>query len=323
MNGDRRCPSCSSSTTTARRSTCSRPTCPGARLEVLRARDGVEALDLDPPGPPGRGRPGHPAARPRRLGGAARLKADPATAASRSWSSRSSTSGPGAWPWARPSTCSSRWAATTCSRRCAASGLLRRPGHRRRGDRHDARHRILVVEDNALNLKLVRDVLQLRGVRRHRGALRVRRASRVAAEQAPDLVLMDLQLPGIDGTEALQRLRADGLEPAVPVVAVTAFAMHEDRERAAGGRLRRLRREADQRARPRRSRCESLPATRVGRDASDALTVLAVDDQPAEPPAARRRAGAPRLPGARARVRGGGAGAARREPTSTWCCSTS
>ena len=52
-----------------------------------------------------------------------------------------------------------------------------------------------------------------------------------AADSAPDLVLMDLQLPGIDGAEALRRLRTVDHRP-VPVVAVTAFAMKEDRDRA-------------------------------------------------------------------------------------------
>jgi two-component system cell cycle response regulator DivK len=89
---------------------------------------------------------------------------------------------------------------------------------------------ILVVEDNALNLKLVRDVL------RHAGyeVLEVVTGEdgvRLAAEAHPDLVLMDLQLPGIDGAEALRRLRA-GDQPQVPVVAVTAFAMDEDRVQA-------------------------------------------------------------------------------------------
>ena len=54
----------------------------------------------------------------------------------------------------------------------------------------------------------------------------------LAAEQKPDLVLMDLQLPGIDGTEALRRLRALPQTQDVPIVAVTAFAMQADRERA-------------------------------------------------------------------------------------------
>jgi CheY-like chemotaxis protein len=92
--------------------------------------------------------------------------------------------------------------------------------------------RILVVEDNPLNLKLVRDVLQVAGydvIEAHTGE----EGLHLAREDPPDLVLMDLQLPGIDGTETLRRLRQDGLGRDVLVVAVTAFAMAEDRERAA------------------------------------------------------------------------------------------
>ena len=91
--------------------------------------------------------------------------------------------------------------------------------------------RILVVEDNPLNLKLVRDVLQFAGyevIEAHSGEEGVR----AAQADPPDLVLMDLQLPGIDGTETLHRLRQGPLGRDVPVVAVTAFAMAEDRERA-------------------------------------------------------------------------------------------
>jgi two-component system, cell cycle response regulator DivK len=92
--------------------------------------------------------------------------------------------------------------------------------------------RILVVEDNPLNLKLVRDVLQVAGydvVEAKSGE----EGLRIAQEDPPDLVLMDLQLPGIDGTETLRRLREGTLAPDVPVVAVTALAMAEDKERAA------------------------------------------------------------------------------------------
>lgn len=90
---------------------------------------------------------------------------------------------------------------------------------------------ILVVEDNALNLKLVRDVL------RHAGydvveAVTGEDGLARAAEIRPDLVLMDLQLPGIDGTETLRRLRATEAGRDIPVVAVTAFAMDEDRAKA-------------------------------------------------------------------------------------------
>jgi two-component system cell cycle response regulator DivK len=88
---------------------------------------------------------------------------------------------------------------------------------------------ILVVEDNALNLKLVRDVLQYAGYRVVE-ATTGEEGVRLAAEVHPDLVLMDLQLPGIDGSEALRLLRRSGAPP-MPVVAVTAFAMTEDRLR--------------------------------------------------------------------------------------------
>jgi two-component system cell cycle response regulator DivK len=91
--------------------------------------------------------------------------------------------------------------------------------------------RILVVEDNELNLKLVRDVLSYAGY----DVMEARTGEQgvaLAVECCPDLVLMDLQLPGIDGTEALRQLRASPRTQAVPVVAVTAFAMREDRERA-------------------------------------------------------------------------------------------
>ena len=91
--------------------------------------------------------------------------------------------------------------------------------------------RILVVEDNPLNLKLVREVLSFAGydvVEAQSGE----EGLRVAAEAPPDLVLMDLQLPGIDGAETLYRLRQGPLGPEVPVVAVTAFAMAEDKEGA-------------------------------------------------------------------------------------------
>ena len=90
--------------------------------------------------------------------------------------------------------------------------------------------RILVVEDNAKNLKLIRDVLQFSGyevIEARSGEEGVE----LAGKHAPDLVLMDLQLPGMDGIEALRLLRADPATKSVPVVAVTAFAMRNDRDR--------------------------------------------------------------------------------------------
>ena len=91
--------------------------------------------------------------------------------------------------------------------------------------------RVLVVEDNPRNLKLVRDVLTHYGFEVIE-ATTGEEGVRLAAQVAPDLVLMDLQLPGIDGTEALRLLRGAESTRSVPVVAVTAFAMDDDRERA-------------------------------------------------------------------------------------------
>jgi len=91
-------------------------------------------------------------------------------------------------------------------------------------------HVILVVEDNDRNLKLLRDVLEYAGY-----DVRVARTAEdgiaVAVKEPPDLVLMDLQLPGIDGMEALRRLRENSRTADIPVVAVTAQAMKHDRER--------------------------------------------------------------------------------------------
>jgi CheY-like chemotaxis protein len=91
--------------------------------------------------------------------------------------------------------------------------------------------RILVVEDNPLNLKLVRDVLGAAGYDVV-SATSGEDGLRMAAEYPPDLVLMDLQLPGIDGAETMRRLREGPLADRVPVVAVTAFAMAEDQANA-------------------------------------------------------------------------------------------
>jgi two-component system cell cycle response regulator DivK len=91
---------------------------------------------------------------------------------------------------------------------------------------------VLIVEDNPRNLKLVRDLLQHAGYRTLE-ATTAEDGVALARAHAPDLVLMDVQLPGMDGVEALARLRADPATNAIPVVAVTAFAMKADRERFA------------------------------------------------------------------------------------------
>jgi two-component system, cell cycle response regulator DivK len=89
---------------------------------------------------------------------------------------------------------------------------------------------ILVVEDNERNMKLFRDVLLASGYRTLE-ATTGGQAVDLAMEHGPDLVLMDIQLPDIDGIEALRRLRADDRTASVPVVALTAQAMEGDRER--------------------------------------------------------------------------------------------
>ena len=92
-------------------------------------------------------------------------------------------------------------------------------------------HVILVVEDNERNLKLLRDVLEYSGYD-VRAARTAEDGLALAASELPDLVLMDLQLPGIDGMEALRQLRESPRTADIPVVAVTAQAMKHDRERA-------------------------------------------------------------------------------------------
>jgi two-component system, cell cycle response regulator DivK len=90
--------------------------------------------------------------------------------------------------------------------------------------------RILVAEDNELNMKLFRDVLVATGYRTLE-ATTGREAVDLATEHAPDLVLMDIQLPDFDGVQALRRLRANERTAAIPVLALTAQAMDGDRER--------------------------------------------------------------------------------------------
>jgi two-component system, cell cycle response regulator DivK len=89
---------------------------------------------------------------------------------------------------------------------------------------------VLVVEDNPRNMKLFRDVLRGSGCRTLE-ATTGEEAVALATEHRPDLVLMDIQLPDIDGIEALNRLRADERLSSMPVLALTAQAMEGDRER--------------------------------------------------------------------------------------------
>jgi two-component system cell cycle response regulator DivK len=89
---------------------------------------------------------------------------------------------------------------------------------------------ILIVDDNDKNLKLVRDILQYHGFRTLE-ATTGRQGIDLARETDPDVVLLDIQLPDIDGVRALQELRASAMAAATPVVALTAFAMKSDRQR--------------------------------------------------------------------------------------------
>jgi CheY-like chemotaxis protein len=91
--------------------------------------------------------------------------------------------------------------------------------------------RVLIVEDNPLNLKLVRDVLLNAGFEVIEACTGEEGVAR-AQDSQPDMILMDLQLPGINGTQALRLIRNDPSGAMVPVVALTAFAMSEDRDRA-------------------------------------------------------------------------------------------
>ena len=88
---------------------------------------------------------------------------------------------------------------------------------------------ILIVEDNEKNLKLVRDVLQFKGYQTIEAGTG-EEGVRLAKARIPDLVLMDIQLPGMDGISALKLLRQDPATREIRVMAVTASAMTQDRQ---------------------------------------------------------------------------------------------
>ncbi len=89
---------------------------------------------------------------------------------------------------------------------------------------------VLLVEDNAMNLKLARDVLRFHGFRTI-DATSGADGIATAEEQLPDVILMDISLPDMDGVTALRHLRRRPITEAIPVVALTALAMDADRER--------------------------------------------------------------------------------------------
>ena len=91
--------------------------------------------------------------------------------------------------------------------------------------------RILVIDDSAANLKLLRVLLLTEGFRVSTATNAAEALAQVAAE-LPDLVLTDVQLPDLNGLELARRLKADPRSAAIPVVAVTSYAMSGDKGRA-------------------------------------------------------------------------------------------
>ncbi|HEY1556290.1 MAG TPA: response regulator [Kofleriaceae bacterium] len=91
--------------------------------------------------------------------------------------------------------------------------------------------RILIVDDNAINLKLVRYIVEDRGYDVD-SAIDATTALAAVRANRPDVILMDLQLPGIDGLALTRQLKADPATRDIAIIAVTAYAMKGDRERA-------------------------------------------------------------------------------------------
>ena len=89
---------------------------------------------------------------------------------------------------------------------------------------------ILIIEDNDKNLKLVRDVLQFNGYKTAE-AMTAEDGLVLARSRHPALILLDIQLPGMDGFAALRQLRADPIMMSTPVIAVTASVMEQDRQK--------------------------------------------------------------------------------------------
>lgn len=91
--------------------------------------------------------------------------------------------------------------------------------------------KILIVEDNKLNLELAQDLLEVSGYQ-VLAAVDAEQGLILAREEAPDIVLMDISLPGMDGLEATRRLKADQDTRNIPVICLTAHAMQGDMEKA-------------------------------------------------------------------------------------------
>ena len=91
---------------------------------------------------------------------------------------------------------------------------------------------VLIIEDNEKNMKLARDILQAKGYKTVE-AETGEEGVKLAKERKPDLVLMDIQLPGINGIEAFRQLRAEAATAKIPVVALTASVTPTDRSQIA------------------------------------------------------------------------------------------
>jgi two-component system, cell cycle response regulator DivK len=94
---------------------------------------------------------------------------------------------------------------------------------------HMANELILIVEDNEKNRKLVRDVLQVKGYTTIESET-AEEGIKLALDKSPALILMDIQLPGIDGITALKQLRAEPKTRNIPIIAITASAMTHNRQ---------------------------------------------------------------------------------------------
>ena len=93
---------------------------------------------------------------------------------------------------------------------------------------------ILIIEDNPLNLELAQDLLELAGYRVLSAPL-AETGIEIAMSEIPDLILMDIRLPGMNGLEAIRLLKQDNLTKRIPIVALTANAMPGEEERALQG----------------------------------------------------------------------------------------
>ena len=93
---------------------------------------------------------------------------------------------------------------------------------------------VMIVEDNELNMKLFNDLLEAKGYRtiQTRNGME---ALELARQHKPDLILMDIQLPEVSGLEVTKWLKEENELHAIPVIAVTAFAMKGDEERIRQG----------------------------------------------------------------------------------------